>query len=130
MNKGGDTRRKAAANGKKVGRPPKQPKLTSEQAKTLAGEGATHKAGELIHALHHFSPKESLEVAGWRRFWDSLNQDIALNARKYLYDKRDGQAVRTINHLHDKPIDMNVTISIAEIVRKVRERKEQYERSR
>lgn len=44
--------------------------------------------------------------------------------------KRDGLAVRTINHLHDKPIDLNVNVSISEIVRKVRERKEQYERSR
>ena len=36
----------------------------------------------------------------------------------------------TVNHLHDKPIQHEVTVSIAEIVRKVRERKQQYERSR
>jgi hypothetical protein len=36
----------------------------------------------------------------------------------------------TVNHQHDKPIDLNVTVSMAEIVRKVRERKQQYERNR
>ena len=48
----------------------------------------------------------------------------------YLDDRDLGRPVDTVNHLHDKPIEMNVSVSIAEVVRKVRERKEQYERSR
>jgi len=36
----------------------------------------------------------------------------------------------TVNHQHDKPIDLNVTVSMAEIVREVRERKQNYERNR
>lgn len=36
----------------------------------------------------------------------------------------------TVNHLHKEPMNLNVNLSIAEVVRKVRERKEQYERSR
>ena len=51
-------------------------------------------------------------------------------ALEYLDDRDLGRPVDTVNHLHDKPIEMNVNLSIAEIVRKVRERKEQYERSR
>jgi hypothetical protein len=49
---------------------------------------------------------------------------------RYLEDRAYGRPVDTVNHLHDKPIEMNVKVSIAEVVRKVRERKEQYERNR
>ena len=52
------------------------------------------------------------------------------NLLRYLEDRAYGRPVDTVNHLHDKPIEMNVSVSIAEIVRKVRERKELYERSR
>jgi hypothetical protein len=47
-----------------------------------------------------------------------------------LLDRMLGKPVQTVNHLHDKPIEMNVNLSIAEIVRKVRQRKQEYERSR
>lgn len=60
----------------------------------------------------------------------SRDERIRLESRKYLTDKRDGKPVSTVNHVHDKPIDVNVKLSIAEIVRKVRERKAEYERSR
>ena len=53
-----------------------------------------------------------------------------VNTLRYLEDRAYGRPVDTVNHLHDKPIEMNVNVSIAEIVRKVRERKENYERSR
>lgn len=53
-----------------------------------------------------------------------------VNTLRYLEDRAWGRPVDTVNHLHDKPIEMNVNVSIAEIVRKVRERKENYERSR
>jgi hypothetical protein len=52
------------------------------------------------------------------------------NLLRYLEDRAYGRPVDTVNHLHDKPIQMEVKVSIAEVVRKVRERKEQYERSR
>ena len=73
---------------------------------------------------------EPVEIKGWRDLWNAQDLRVRLDTRKYLYDKRDGKAVHTVNHLHDKPIEMNVNLSIAEVVRKVRERKEQYERSR
>lgn len=79
-----------------------------------------------------YSPKkpETLETAGWRRLWDSLDKRIALETRRYLYDRAKGKATVTVNHLHDKPIEMNVNLSMAELVRKVRQRKQEYERSR
>jgi hypothetical protein len=52
------------------------------------------------------------------------------NLLRYLEDRAYGRPVDTVNHLHDKPIDLNVTVSMAEIVRKVRQRKQEYERSR
>lgn len=52
------------------------------------------------------------------------------NVLRYLEDRSLGTPVDTVNHLHDKPIDLNVNLSVAEVVREVRERKEAYERSR
>lgn len=49
---------------------------------------------------------------------------------RYLEDRAFGRPVDTVNHLHDKPIEMNVNLSMAQVVREVRERKQAYERSR
>jgi hypothetical protein len=68
------------------------------------------------------------EVQGWALLW--FGNRTALETRKYLYDRAKGKAVITVNHVHDKPMEMNVTVSMADVVRKVRERKEQYERTR
>ena len=71
----------------------------------------------LIDALNApFNPKkdESLEIAGWRRLWDSLDKRVALETRKYLYDRARGKAVITVNHLHDKPIEHNVNLNLSE----------------
>jgi hypothetical protein len=58
------------------------------------------------------------------------DNDARIRLRIWLYDKRDGKAIQTVNHVHDKPIDMNVSISMAEVVREVRQRKAAYERTR
>lgn len=58
-------------------------------------------------------------------WWDKLNcgdQRVELEAGKYLTDKRDGKPVQTVNHVHDKPIEMNVNISLAETIQKARAR--------
>jgi hypothetical protein len=49
---------------------------------------------------------------------------------RYLEDRAYGRPVDTVNHLHDKPIEMNVNVSMAEIIRGVRQRKQAYERDR
>ena len=52
------------------------------------------------------------------------------NLLRYLEDRAHGRPVDTVNHVHDKPIDLNVNVSMAELLREVRERKQKYERSR
>ncbi|HZW05379.1 MAG TPA: hypothetical protein VFF58_00595 [Candidatus Nitrosotalea sp.] len=82
----------------------------------------------LIDELHaDFDPTEpdSLEVAGWRRLWDALDKRIALETRRYLYDKAKGKATITVNHLHDKPIDLNVTMPLSQRLRTAMEKAEQ-----
>jgi hypothetical protein len=52
------------------------------------------------------------------------------NALEYLDNRDLGRPMENVNHVHDKPLDVNVNLSMAEIVRKVRQRKQEYERSR
>ena len=52
------------------------------------------------------------------------------NLLRYLEDRAYGRPVDTVNHLHDKPIEMNVNVKMSELIREVRERKQQYERNR
>lgn len=117
--KGGDTRAKAAANGKRVGRPPK-PKIESVQDRTAAGR--------VIAGLELSSSApptwESLppEIRTWAPHWHSPTQ--GLDCKKYLYDKRDGKAVHTVNHLHDKPLEMTVTHTLSERFRLAMEKAE------
>ncbi len=48
-----------------------------------------------------------------------------------VLDNRDlGNTVDTVNHMHDKPMEMTVTVKMSELIREVRERKLQYERNR
>lgn len=68
---------------------------------------------------------DTIELAGWRRFWDSLNQGVALDVRRWLYDKADGKAVQTINHVHNKPLEMNVNLSLSDRFRIAMEKAEQ-----
>jgi hypothetical protein len=71
------------------------------------------------------APDENIkdpEAAGFRTSWDSPNPSVRLNTRKFLYMMRDGNPRHTVNHLHDKPIEMNGTFSIANEIRKARER--------
>lgn len=86
----------------------------------------------LIDRLHApFDPKkETIELAGWRRLWDSLDKRIALETRRYLYDKAKGKATITVNHLHDKPQEMTVTLTLGEGMRIAMEKAEQRVRSR
>lgn len=44
------------------------------------------------------------------------------NLLRYLEDRHYGRCVDTVNHLHDKPIDLNVTLSLAEAIQKARKR--------
>lgn len=67
--------------------------------------------------------KLSFEVQGWARIW--FESSTKLDARKYLHDKAGHQAVRVINHVHDKPIEHNVNMDLSERFRLALEKGEQ-----
>lgn len=64
--------------------------------------------------------KLSYEVQGWAVLWFSSR--TALETHKYLYDRAKGKAVITVNHVHDKPMEHNVTLSLGEGMRIAMER--------
>jgi hypothetical protein len=66
--------------------------------------------------------KLSYELQGWAPLW--FWERTALDTRKYLHDKSEGKAVQTLNHLHDKPIDVIVKHSLSERFRMAMEKAE------
>jgi hypothetical protein len=56
--------------------------------------------------------------------------DVLASLLRYLDDRDLGKCVDTVNHLHDKPIQHEVTVKMSELIREVRERKQKYERGR
>lgn len=107
----------AGAGGKRpgAGRKPK-PKVTLEANKRLAVQ---------VLAL----TQRPIHVADCRcqlcRWWGYLTaQDLRLrfDADKYLEDRANGKPVQTVNHIHDKPIEIHATVSLAEAVQKARKR--------
>jgi hypothetical protein len=72
---------------------------------------------------------DSFEVQRFRAI-DNSGPGMSLDLRKYLYDKRDGKAVHTVNHLHDKPLDVNMTLSLGEGMRIAMEKADQRVRNR
>lgn len=56
-------------------------------------------AGRLLKALNApASEKETYEEGQWRLLTEAQDLRIRLDARKYLYDKRDGKATQPIDH--------------------------------
>jgi len=45
-----------------------------------------------------------------------------VNLLHYLEDRAYGRPMDTVNHLHDKPIEMNVTFSLSDRIKRARER--------
>ncbi len=71
-------------------------------------------AAKMLEALNRpADSKDTYEIKMWRAI-DNEGPRESLDLRKYLYDKRDGKAVHTVNHLHDKPIEHTVTHTLSE----------------
>jgi hypothetical protein len=47
-----------------------------------------------------------------------------INVLRYLEDRAYGRPVDTVNHVHDKPLEVNMTVSLAETIQKARKRVE------
>lgn len=153
MSRGGDTSAKARANGKKVGRPPNE-KPPDVGDKTFAARILEQVGGVKWHAMRqavekwcawkHESPDEGsnnnapphpktlVKSDADLMLYYTVCGDLGIENRTTitLTEKRDGRAMHTVNHLHDKPLEMNVNVSMAELVRDVRLRKQEYERTR
>lgn len=54
----------------------------------------------------------SFEVQGWAPLW--FERGTALATRTHLHDKAGGKAIQTVNYVHDKPIEHNVTLNLSE----------------
>jgi hypothetical protein len=53
---------------------------------------------------------------------DTLNTADLRNALEYLDNRDLGNTTDNVNHMHDKPIEMNVTFSLSERIKRARER--------
>jgi hypothetical protein len=62
------------------------------------------------------------ELCTWWELLRAADQRLRFDVLKYLTDRRDGKPVQTVNHVHDKPIDVNLTVSLAETIQKARQR--------
>lgn len=60
----------------------------------------------------------------WHRDKNGALTPMAADNRRYLTDKRDGKAVHHVNHMHDKPLELNVMHSISEKLRQAMEKAE------
>ncbi len=103
----------------KCGKCPKIGRRKTELAPIVTIDGRTitgqQHAQWLIDQLNApYNPKESIELAGWRRLWDAFDKRIALETRRYLYDRAKGKATITVNHVHDRPIEHNVNLNLSE----------------
>lgn len=57
---------------------------------------------------------------GWHELLWTQDLRVRLDTRKYLTDRELGKAVQNINHIHDKPVELNVRFSLAEELEKAR----------
>jgi hypothetical protein len=56
-------------------------------------------AGRILEALNREAEsRDSYEVRQWRMLTEAQDLRVRLDARKYLYDKRDGKATQPIDH--------------------------------
>jgi hypothetical protein len=67
-------------------------------------------AGKLLLALNRpAQPDDPYEVQQWRKLVEAKDPRVSLDARKYLYDKRDGKAVQPMSGpIQNEPITMKI----------------------
>lgn len=106
-----------------AGRKRKEP-VPEQVNKQLATEILTGLGKDLKHPK--VADKEcTCELCKWRGILDAADARLRFDALKYLTDRRDGKAVQTVNHLHDKPIDVNMNITLGERMKSAMEKAEQ-----
>ena len=69
------------------------------KGQSLPGCADKEAAGRILEALNRPEGKDdSYEVKEWRKLSEAQDLRIRMDARKYLYDKRDGKATQPIDH--------------------------------
>jgi hypothetical protein len=98
-----------------------KPELPAAVKRTIATDVLNSLGKDWKHA------KECVcEICQWRALiLSSADSRIKIEALKYLTDKRDGKAVHTVNHLHDKPIEHTHTHTLGEGMRIAMQKAEQ-----
>lgn len=108
--KGGDTRAKAAANGKRVGRPAK-PAAAAIPSKDFAARVLARIAEKEDWRILKIEEVRSDEDYAVYLISDAKSGGSFFEGYR---EKRDGLPMRTVNHLHDKPQEHLVTHTISE----------------
>lgn len=67
-------------------------------------------------------PTDSYEVQQWRKLTEAKDLNIRGTYRWKLFEHARGRAIHTVNHLHDKPIQVEHTLLLAEEIREARQR--------
>ncbi len=114
--------------GKRVGAG--RPRLHPEQLTAAVPKRTATVILELRKRPDHEKECHCELCEGW--FWLHECPDLRLRweARKHYTAYRDGKPVQTVNHIHDKPIDLNVSLSLGERMRVAMEEAEQRVRNR
>lgn len=115
---------------------PEKPKQIAPVSKKLAGEileslGISDADWKKQHPDISKDPVVpcKCEKCLWRR--ECQREDATGSAaRKFLWEQDRGKAVHTVNHLHDKPLDVQVTHTVSERMMKALERAEERVRNR
>ena len=97
-------------DGKKLGRPKSTRPVDGNVARKIK---ARIKAEELWVFLVATASKKARETG---------NTADLRNALEYLDNRDLGNTTDNVNHMHDKPIEMNVTFTISERIKRARER--------
>ena len=97
-------------DGKKLGRPKSTRPVDGNVARKIK---ARIKAEELWVFLVGVAAKKAK---------DTGNSADLRNALEYLDNRDLGNTTDNVNHMHDKPIEMNVTFTISERIKRARER--------
>jgi hypothetical protein len=105
---------KGPRGGKRIGagRPKQRPTSSAVATRVLA----VVKVEQLwVRIITHELAK--LDADPGKAFTGALRETL-----KYLENRSLGNCVDTVNHLHDKPLELNVTVSLAEAVQRARKR--------
>lgn len=116
--KNGRGGKRTPGDGKKIGRPKTSRPVDGNVARKIKARVKAEDLWVQCIALAYKKARETGNTADLR------------NALEYLDNRDLGNTVDTVNHLHDKPIEVNATLSLGEGMRLAMQKAEDRVRSR